>query len=208
MRRSASSSPTSAQLSRSVTSGRPTVSVPVLSNATVSMLRAASRAWALLIRIPRAAPRPVPTMIAVGVASPSAHGHAMMSTATKAVSAWVSTGAGPSRTQAAKARPAITNTIGTNTASRWMGAFEPWASSTNRTICASVLSPPTRVARTRSAPVVLSVPPVTSSPADRSTGIDSPVSIDSSTADAPARTRPSAAIVSPGRTSTMSPTFS
>ena len=152
-------------------------------------------------------------MIAVGVARPSAQGQAMMSTATNAVRAWLSTGAGPSRTQAAKARPAITKTIGTNTAaisstSRWIGAFEPWASSTSRTICASVVSRPTRVARSRSAPVEFSVPPVTSSPADLSTGIDSPVSIDSSTAEAPASTSPSAAMVSPGRTSTTSPTFS
>ena len=35
-----------------------------------------------LIRMPRSAPRPVPTMMAVGVASPSAHGQAMISTAT------------------------------------------------------------------------------------------------------------------------------
>ncbi len=37
--------------------------------------------------MPSWAPRPVPTMIAVGVASPSAHGQAMISTATAAVNA-------------------------------------------------------------------------------------------------------------------------
>ena len=40
-----------------------------------------------LIRMPSCAPRPVPTMSAVGVASPSAQGHAMISTATAAVNA-------------------------------------------------------------------------------------------------------------------------
>src|SRR3989304_88039 len=47
------------------------------------------------MRMPRDAPRPVPTMIAVGVASPSAHGHAMMRTAMNAVIAYVSDGWGP-----------------------------------------------------------------------------------------------------------------
>ena len=40
-----------------------------------------------LITMPSWAPRPVPTMIAVGVARPSAHGQAMISTATAAVNA-------------------------------------------------------------------------------------------------------------------------
>src|SRR6059058_3139941 len=89
---------------------------------------------------------------------------------------------------------------------RWIGAFEPCASSTNRTICATRVSPPTRVTRKRSVPVPFCVPPVTSSPGPFSTGIDSPVIIASSTADEPARMRPSAATPSPGRTITMSPT--
>ena len=70
------------------------MSVPVLSKATRSIVRARSSASALLMRIPRAAPRPVPTRIAVGVASPSAQGQAMMSTATKAVIAKPSDGCG------------------------------------------------------------------------------------------------------------------
>ena len=48
--------------------------VPVLSRTTVSMLWAVSRASADLIRMPFVAPLPVPTIIAVGVASPSAQG--------------------------------------------------------------------------------------------------------------------------------------
>src|SRR6185312_8999113 len=49
------------------------------------------------------------------------------------------------------------------------------------------------------------VPPITRSPGCFSTGIDSPVSIDSSTALAPERTSPSTGTRSPGRTSTVSP---
>ena len=47
-------------------------------------------------------------------------------------------------------------------ASRWPGALEFWASCTSATICASAVSAPTRVARTRRVPVVLIVAPITS----------------------------------------------
>ena len=177
----------------------------------MSIARAASSACALLIRMPRDAPRPVPTMIAVGVARPSAHGHAMMRTATNALSAYPSRGSGPRRSQARPLANAIANTTGTKieairSTRRWIGAFEPCASSTSRTICATRVSPPTRVTRKRKVPVPFCVPPVTSSPAAFSTGMDSPVIIASSTADEPARMRPSAATISPGRTITTSPT--
>ena len=46
-----------------------------------------SSAWASLISTPACAPRPTPTMIDMGVASPSAQGHAMMSTLTAATRA-------------------------------------------------------------------------------------------------------------------------
>ena len=49
--------------------------------------RVCSRISGPLIRMPSWAPRPVPTISAVGVASPSAHGQAMISTATAAVKA-------------------------------------------------------------------------------------------------------------------------
>ena len=62
----------------STTSGRPIVSVPVLSKMTVSMRCATSSASPPLMRMPASAPRPVPTMIAVGVARPIAHGQAMI----------------------------------------------------------------------------------------------------------------------------------
>ena len=70
---------------------------------------------------------------------------------------------------------------------------------------ASRVSAPTRWASITNVPVVLTVPPVTRSPGSLSTGIDSPVTIDSSTALAPSVTRPSTGILSPGRTRRRSP---
>ena len=63
------------------------VTVPVLSSTMVSIRRVDSRTSGPLIRMPSWAPRPVPTISAVGVARPSAHGQAMISTATAAVNA-------------------------------------------------------------------------------------------------------------------------
>ena len=65
----------------------PVVTVPVLSSTIVSTARVDSRISGPLISRPSCAPRPVPTISAVGVASPSAHGQAMISTATAAVNA-------------------------------------------------------------------------------------------------------------------------
>ena len=48
---------------------------------------------------PIVAPLPVPTMIDIGVASPSAHGQAMISTATALTSACASRGSGPTSAQ-------------------------------------------------------------------------------------------------------------
>ena len=54
-------------------------------------------------------------------------------------------------------------------------------------------------------PVPFTVPPVTRSPAAFSTGIGSPVTIDSSTALRPSSTTPSTGTFSPGRTRSRSP---
>ena len=62
--------------------GFPSVSVPVLSTTTVSTRSSISSDSAFLMSTPAIAPRPVPTMIDIGVASPRAHGQAMISTAT------------------------------------------------------------------------------------------------------------------------------
>ena len=69
------------------TLGLPSVSVPVLSTTRVSTFSMRSSASAFLISTPACAPRPTPTMIDIGVASPSAQGQAMMSTETAATSA-------------------------------------------------------------------------------------------------------------------------
>ena len=84
-------------MTTSTTRGLPSVSVPVLSTTSVSTFSSRSSASAFLISTPDCAPLPVPTMIAIGVASPSAHGHAMMSTATAFTSACASRGSGPTR---------------------------------------------------------------------------------------------------------------
>ncbi len=93
----------------------------------------------------------------------------------------------------------------TRSASRWIGAFEPCASCMRRTMRASTLFAPTVVASKRKEPVVFIVPPITAMPVVFSTGIDSPVTMDSSTALAPAVMRPSTGMRSPGRTITTSP---
>ena len=66
---------------------RPSVTVPVLSSTIVVIRRVCSSTSGPLISTPSCAPRPVPTSSAVGVARPSAHGQAMISTATAAVNA-------------------------------------------------------------------------------------------------------------------------
>src|SRR5215212_11587701 len=135
-------------------------------------------------------PRPVPTMMEVGVARPMAHGQAMMSTATKFMSANVNAGSGPKRNQIMKTSVASTMTAGTKTllilsARRCIGAFDPCASSTIRMIPASAVSPPTLVAENRNVPVLLTVAPMTSSPARFTTGMGSLEIMASSTADSP-----------------------
>ncbi len=90
-------------------------------------------------------------------------------------------------------------------ASRCIGAFDPWASSTKRMMLDNMVSRPTLVARKLKLPVALMVAPYTSLPIPLSTKTLSPVSIDSSTADIPSTTSPSTGIFSPGRTRTTSP---
>ena len=161
--------------------------------------------------MPSWAPRPVPTISAVGVASPSAHGQAMMSTDTAAVNAKSALSPVASQNPSvATASPMITgtNTPDTRSASRCTGALPVCASSTSRAICASAVSAPIRVARTTSRPPAFTVAPATSSPGDTSTGTGSPVSMLMSTADVPASTTPSVATFSPGRTTKRSPTWS
>ncbi|OQA09081.1 MAG: hypothetical protein BWY65_01248 [Firmicutes bacterium ADurb.Bin373] len=88
---------------------------------------------------------------------------------------------------------------------RWIGAFDPWASSTTLMIRARAVSLPTLVASNLNVPSLLIVAPVTSSPAFLSAGKLSPVSMDSSTVEYPSLTTPSTGILSPGRTTIRSP---
>ena len=68
------------RVSMSVTAGAPSVMVPVLSKITISILWDASKASPFLNKTPASAPLPVPTIMAVGVASPRAQGHAITRT--------------------------------------------------------------------------------------------------------------------------------
>ena len=159
---------------------------------------------------PASAARPVPTMIDIGVANPSAHGHAMMRTATAFTRPCARRGSGPQIAHTTNVAMAISTTAGTNqddtrSARRWIGARVRWASLTMWTICASSVSLPTRSARMTKPPVPFTVPPMTRLPGVFSTGIDSPVTIDSSTALRPSRATPSTGIFSPGRMRRRSP---
>ena len=62
---------------KSLTKSSPLVSVPVLSKMTVVMSLVLSRISPPLIMTPQEAAMPVPTMTAVGVARPRAHGQAI-----------------------------------------------------------------------------------------------------------------------------------
>jgi hypothetical protein len=150
-------------------------------------------------------------MIDIGVASPSAHGQATISTATEFTSACDQRGSGPQRPQATNVAMATSTTAGTNqadtrSASRWIGARLRCASPTMRTMRASSVSEPTCFASITKPPGPLRVPPVTLAPAAFSTGAASPVIIDSSTALLPSSTTPSTGTFSPGRTRSRSPT--
>ena len=148
-------------------------------------------------------------MIAVGVASPSAHGHAITRTATACTSA---VAASPAIHHVAKnVTTAMARTIGTKmpetrSAVRWMGAFDPCACATRRTMPARSVSLAAFVASHVRSPSWFTVPAYTGSPGCFATGRDSPVSMLSSTADEPSRTMPSTGTLSPARTATRSPT--
>ena len=133
-----------------MTVGTPSVSVPVLSKTTAFTLWAVSKLSADLIRMPFFAPCPVPTIIAVGVASPKAHGQEITRTETAAFSAMLN--GFPVSSHTIRVTMAMLMTIGTKTplilsAKRAIGALELPASSTKRIICERVVSAPTCSAR-------------------------------------------------------------
>ena len=193
----------------SVTFGFPSVIVPVLSNITVFTLCADSSASPPFIKIPFSAPFPVPTIIAVGVANPNAQGQAITSTDINIVST-NTISFPPIKNHNNDATTAIAITIGTKypdtvSASLAIGAFVPCASSTNFIIWARAVSPPIFSALNLITPFLLILAPVTLLPTFFSTGILSPVSIDSSTDVYPSITTPSTGILVPGFTNSISP---
>ena len=193
---------------RSVTSGWPEVMVPVLSRATMRVRPVCSRLAAVLNRMPFFAPTPLPTMMATGVARPSAHGQLMTSTEMPRASA--KENSRPSSSQTIVVTSAMEMTAGTNTPATLsavlaIGAFVAAASETMRMIWLSVVSSPTRVASQRRKPEQLTVAAETPSPGALSTGTLSPVSAASLTALAPSSTTPSTGMLWPGRTTNTSP---
>ena len=193
----------------SVTTGLPWVIVPVLSNTTVFTLWAISSASPDLIRMPFSAPLPVPTIIATGVARPSAQGQEITRTVMPQDRA-NSNVAFKRKYHTRKVTAAIPITTGTNTpailSAIWaIGAFDALASSTRRIIWENVVSSPTFVAWILIKPVLFIVAPITLSPASLCTGILSPVIAAWSTLVTPSSTMPSTGMFIPGFTSTMSP---
>ena len=136
-KRSSSAFPIPSAGNRSVTSGSPAVMVPVLSSATMSSLPASSWETAVLKRMPFFAPMPLPTMIATGVASPSAQGQEITSTAMARAIEKVKLFPPSSQTPSVSSATPITagtNTAETRSAIRARGALVAAASLTMRMI--------------------------------------------------------------------------
>ncbi len=133
------------------TLGAPRVRVPVLSKTITSSLTASSRAAAFLISTPCRAPSPVPTMMAMGVARPSASGQAMTKTVMVRVRAnsrvWPRIQNQIPKVSRPMTMAASTSHWEARSASSWAGALEFCASCTSLTIWARAVSAPTRVAR-------------------------------------------------------------
>ena len=171
----------------SVTFGAPSVIVPVLSRIMADIFDAVCKASPLRISTPASAALPTPTMTDIGVARPSAQGQAIISTVVADTMAKASAGSGPKLSHASALVMAIIMMTGTKyaeitSAKRPIGGLEFCARLTILIICASAVSLPTRVALKRIEPVLLMVPAATASPSAFSTGIGSPVSMDSSMA--------------------------
>ena len=120
--------------------GRPSVIVPVLSNTTNETFPIFSRAEASLMRMWFSAALPMPTVIAVGVASPRAQGQAMTSTDTAQMIALGSNDEPPTASHIANVAKAMHTTTAakyllTVSAIFWTGALLPCASRTVSTIC-------------------------------------------------------------------------
>jgi len=111
-----SSSVRSPSVTMALTSGWPVVMVPVLSNIHNVNRATFSSVSPVLMSIPRFAPTPIPTMTAVGVASPKAQGQAMTSTEMKLLIAHCHASPEPMSNHMTKARVAMIRTKGTKIA--------------------------------------------------------------------------------------------
>ena len=195
---------------RASTAGLPWVRVPVLSNTMSVSLLANSSAWASFTRMPCLAPLPMPTVRAVGVASPSAQGQAMMSTLMNVVRAKAAGLLSGKRVQNRAEAMARMTTVGTKildmrSASCCICGLEPRACSTRATICDSRVWLPTFWAMILRVPSWLMLPAKTWLPLVLAAGMGSPVMADSSMWELPERTLPSMGMRSPGLMMTKSP---
>ena len=182
------------------TSGLPSVSVPVLSSTTALTRAASSIAAASLNQMPCFTARPMPTIIAAGVAKPSAHGQAITNTATAFISAGIQS---PFSSQVRiKVSTAMATTVGTNTAAAWsatraIGALLPCASESAAIMSPSRVWLPSCSARYTMLPSVINAPANTLLCSVLASGWDSPVRWLSSAQPLPRTTTPSAAMRSP-----------
>ncbi len=194
----------------STTAGWLRVRVPVLSSATPRTRPRASRAAPPLTSTPCLLAAPIAATTVTGMEIASAHGEAATST-TRARSIQVPGSPNklprPAMSAAAIMTPG-TRGLAMRSARRWLAPLRDCSASTIRTIRARELSSAVVVTSTSSTPVPLIDPANTSLPGLASTGTDSPVIAETSSAVRPVRITPSVAMRSPGLTSIRSPTRS
>ena len=184
----------------SISSGRPAVRVPVLSNAAERTRASCSITAPPLTMMPAFAARESPPRNATGAAISRGQGVASTSTSAKRVGLPDTAHATP-----AMASETAVNGMAKRSARRTTGARESWASRTRATICWYWLSWLVWVARMRMAVGPLTLPERISSPVARSAGRLSPVSDDSSNDPEGESSTPSTGTSSAGRTSNTSP---
>mmetsp|Transcript_123 Transcript_123/g.507 ORF Transcript_123/g.507 Transcript_123/m.507 type:complete len:219 (+) Transcript_123:1068-1724(+) len=204
--------------------GLPRVMVPVLSKTTASTPAMVSNTSPPRNKTPFRAPSDVATSTAVGVANPSAQGHATTSTSVANLSGPIQ-GAAPNdpasmsapgnkaspasvqNPNVAALMPMTPNTNGPAMASASLctGAARPWASSIVFVMPATMDESPLLDAFIVNGPSKTPVPALTLLSFVLYTNTGSPVSVASSTPALPATTTPSTGIISPGFTRTKSP---
>ena len=170
-------------------------------------MRMVSRVSRSVMRTPPRAARSVAIDTTSGIARPSACGQAM----TRTVIVRTTADSGIPRTDQVTAVIAAAARANQNSHPDALSANlcaldeDDCASATSFWIPARVVSSPMAVTSARRPESTATVPAVTTSPASRRTGRDSPVIIDSSMLAEPSTTTPSAGTDPPGRISVMSP---